>query len=758
LKKYVILLVLIAKTLVLGAATASATDLPCTICFGVRVDDPAEAVEALKGAPELSDGDSFFVAWSVSLEEPVDTAIFSTAREAGATPWVRAVFHSPQPLADHLDQLEAELEELASVVRRGGDGLFVQAVWQPESGSIDVGDHAFLIKRVAVAVTGAARDATFIAGPFVPDPGYLQALYEEEIAAYVDLVALEPGEKFTAAIATLAELDPGKAVVLDGLPWPASPNKALSEVANTSSAGVAVTIFHAAELTAVDLTPLKVLAKELRDDLVVDPYSTPSGGNRAWSFVREDLGLRVIAEPVPGDTILELVFPDSNLRSPKIIDLATGDQSPLYDTRRSSGGLTVRVHEPTDVVLLGLERPSAAELAGFDETLDVSGDRQLPVDEILRRLQAFEDDQTRRLDHYQATRTLHLRFQGYQGSFEASYAGAFFNRGALGYDWVWQDFYVGGVKWWSKKLPKVPLIQPEKVASLPVEIRLTKDYEYRLRGTAMVDGRDCWVIDFKPLAPAPGRSLYRGTVWVDRAVFARVRTRATQVGLEGSVLASEETHFFAPVDDAGRPAGWSRESFVLPVKIAGQQTLSVLSVTLPVEVETVLENIRINGEDFGRNREAALASDSTMLRDTDEGLRYLRKDETGERYVETEFDSDRLFLLGGVFWDESVDYPLPLAGVNYLDLDFKNTGAQVDVFFAGAFLAAGIADPQLFGSRWNGGANLNGLFFKAGDELYRDGVVEPEEEIRRRTASADIFVGRPLAKFLSFELTYRKTR
>jgi hypothetical protein len=101
-----------------------------------------------------------------------------------------------------------------------------------------------------------------------------------------------------------------------------------------------------------------------------------------------------------------------------------------------------------------------------------------------------------------------------------------------------------------------------------------------------------------------------------------------------------------------------------------------------------------------------------------------------------------------------VDYPLPLAGVNYLELDFKDTGAQIDVFFAGAFLAAGIADPQLFGSRWNGGVNVNGLFFKARDELFREGVVVPEEDVKRRTASADVFVGRPLARFLNFELTY----
>ncbi len=740
--------------LVSGTDGALAADLPCTVCVGVRADDPSEVLAALDGETALSDDVSFFVSWSVSLADPLESSSVEAIRRTGATPWVRTVFHTPAPIGDHLDHLEAELEHLANVVRRGGDELFVQAVWLPDSGEVNPRDHAFLIKKASVAVTGASEGATFVAGPFAADPDELREIYREEVAAYLDLVALAPGGDLDSAIAILAELDPGKPVVLDGVPWPARPEETVALTAEAASSGVAVTFFDPPDSGLPNLAPLKVLAKELRGGLVFDPYGVRGVGGPAWSFVREDLDLRVIATASPHAAELELVFADSHLRAPTLVDLGGGDDRPLYDTKRSAEGLTVRVDDPGEVVLLRLERPNADELAGFDEFVDVSGDRGMPVEEILRRLQSFEDDQARRLDHYQATRSLHLRFQSLQGAFEVSYSGEFFGRPDGGFDWVWRDFFIGGVKWKSKKLPKVPLIQPEKVASLPAEIRFTKDYEYRLRGAATIDGRDCWVVDFKPIAVAPGRSLHRGTVWVDREIFARVRTRATQVGLEGSVLSNEETFFFTPVDESGRPAAWSRQSFILPLRISGQQTLSILSATLPVEVETVLEDIRINGEEFGHNREIALASEATMLRDTDEGLRYLKKDDSGERYVESELDSNRLFVLGGVFWDESVDYPLPLAGVNYLDLDFKDTGAQVDVFFAGAFLAAGIADPQLFGSRWNGGANVNGLFFFAGDELYRDGEIVPEEEVRRRSASADVFVGRPLARFLSFELTY----
>jgi hypothetical protein len=448
-----------------------------------------------------------------------------------------------------------------------------------------------------------------------------------------------------------------------------------------------------------------------------------------------------------------LVFSDDQLRSPELVDTSTGEARSVIGVRKG-GEFVVVVEDAPDVVLLRLERPSAAELEGFDEEIEIDGGREMPVEEIIRRLQAFEDDQDRRLRHYQAKRVFSLRFQGQQGSIDVSYSGEFFFRDGS-FDWVWSEFYVGGVKWRSRKMPKVPLIQPEKVASMPTDIKFSKYYDFSLRGTDVVAGRDCWVVDFKPIEAAPGRSLYRGTVWVDREVYAHVRTRAVQVGLEGEVLSNEEIYHFSPVDENGQPAPWSNSSYVLPLRISGQQVFSLLNATFPVEVDNTFTDIRINGDDFDANREAALASNATMVRDTEQGLRYLPKNKEGERVVETEFDSSRLFIVGGVFWDASVDYPLPAIGVNYLDFDFKNTGAQVNVFFAGAFLAANIADPDFLDSRWNAGASLNGFFFKARDELYRDGVVVPEEEVKRRNGNFGLSLGRPLAKFLSLELDYR---
>ena len=279
---------LFAVSLIFRTGGSSGTDLPCSVCAGVRCADPTVTLDALATEPKLGEHAAFFVAWTLPLDGTADLQFIDKVRRAGAKPWIRVVFRTPQPIADHFDRLEAELEELATLVRRGGDGLFVQAVWLPAGGTIDVRDHAFLIKRAAVAVTGASLGASFIAGPFEADPDSLRALYREEIAVYLDLVALAPDGDMTTAIDALAALDPGKPVVLDALQMSESPQKTVARVAKFAAAGFAVVFFEADAVKPANLNPLKTMARTFRGNLVFDPDSSPSGADASWAFLRED--------------------------------------------------------------------------------------------------------------------------------------------------------------------------------------------------------------------------------------------------------------------------------------------------------------------------------------------------------------------------------------------------------------------------------------------------------------------------------------
>lgn len=729
--------------------------------------NPADFVALLKQA-KLEKGSPLFVAWEVPLDgtaNPGDTA--SQIVEAGGIPWISLVFRTPAPVAQNAERLQTELRSAVAIASSSPAQAWFQIVWRPEGQpegretQMPPAEYAFLIKRAAVTLTGARADAKVASDALPADPKFLETFYGEEVTAYVDAVALKPadGKALEAAATAIQNLDPGRPVVLDSAPLPAAAGEVLSDSARNAVLGIGLTLFRTSEVGPLVLSPLALLAREFSGDVSYGAGDVPTGAREAWTFVRtekEDVALRVIALAPEGANELTLKFPDAYLRRPSRFPY-TYDKVGAPQGEVQGQNLVVKLDNPGRVAVIGLERATAAEREGIEEKVSVATAREMPVEEILRRLQAFEDAQDRKLDHYQAVNTTHLRFQPAAGSqtFEATLQGPFFVGDKTGSDWAWQTLYVNGVKWRSKSIPEIPLVQPEKAAALPLQIHFTKQYRYRLRGTDKVDGRDAWVVDFAPSGPGEPGKLYQGTVWVDRQIYARLKTRAVQVGLEGEVISNEETMTYSPIDANGQPAAWSGESFVLPLKIVAQQILSVVNATTVVERETELTEVKVNSADFEEKRKQVAETDVTMVRDTDKGLRYLVKEEGSEdRVVKEGFDTSKLFLAGGVFYDDALDYPLPLGGVNYFDFNFRNTGKQVNVFFAGALLTANAAEPRLFGSKFDLGAQLFALAVPFSDTLYRDGEEVPGEEVNLRTGSFGLKLGRPLGNFIKVGLDY----
>ena len=102
-------------------------------------------------------------------------------------------------------------------------------------------------------------------------------------------------------------------------------------------------------------------------------------------------------------------------------------------------------------------------------------------------------------------------------------------------------------------------------------------------------------------------------------------------------LSNEETLEYTPIDAAGQAADWGDPgAFVLPLRTIGQQILSIVNTATVVEREVRLNAVAVNGPDFDERREGAMASDATMVRDTEKGLRYLSKEGApeGERVVQ----------------------------------------------------------------------------------------------------------------------------
>ncbi|HXU47131.1 MAG TPA: hypothetical protein VN783_16500, partial [Thermoanaerobaculia bacterium] len=290
----------LAGLLALAAPSLRGESLPCQPCAGARLADPAAAADALAAIAKpakLEPGSPLFVAWDVPLDGTADLELAGSIWAAGATPWLTLTFRTPAPLTGNLARLQGELEAAAKVAAAAPPKSFFQVVWRPESAPaaanpatpetpaaaetpapFDPSQYGFLLKRAAVALTGASSEGKIATEPLPADPGPLRALYAEEIAAYLEAVALAPAppDQLAAAVETLGQLDPGRPIVVDALPAPAEPGGVLAEAARNAARGVALTLFAAPTAEAAPLGPLALLAREFAGDLSYDPTSSPA--------------------------------------------------------------------------------------------------------------------------------------------------------------------------------------------------------------------------------------------------------------------------------------------------------------------------------------------------------------------------------------------------------------------------------------------------------------------------------------------------
>lgn len=79
-----------------------------------------------------------------------------------------------------------------------------------------------------------------------------------------------------------------------------------------------------------------------------------------------------------------------------------------------------------------------------------------------------------------------------------------------------------------------------------------------------------------------------------------------------------------------------------------------------------------------------------MYRETDQGLRTLRKQ--GDTFVVEPTSGKKVrSIVAGTLYDPSFAFPVPLAGISWVDFDFRGKGDQLSAVFAGLFLAANVS-------------------------------------------------------------------
>jgi hypothetical protein len=367
----------------------------------------------------------------------------------------------------------------------------------------------------------------------------------------------------------------------------------------------------------------------------------------------------------------------------KWYDPATGAQLPAGEATKTDKGLAQACACTSEYALISIHQESSTDQTAFN-TVEVKGGVDLKLEEIIARWQQTREAQKQKLENYLASSFMSLHFEGTNlgPGFDVSMRlRQFYSRNGQT-ELAQKDFYVNGVKFGKNREFPLPQIEPEKVLTQPLELKINERYEYKLLGTEKVGGATCYVIGVEP--KVQDEALYSGKVWIDGTTFREVKQYLSQRGAKSNVLVNTETQNFELIGDA------NGNQFNLLRSISAQQLLNAAGRDFVLQRKVQFSNYVINAPEFSGDLAAERGSDDPMYRDTDQGLRSLRK--KGDERVLVETSPKRIVsLLGGAMYGGTFNFPIPFAGVSIADFDFRHTGAQLSTFFAGPILISDLS-------------------------------------------------------------------
>ena len=375
----------------------------------------------------------------------------------------------------------------------------------------------------------------------------------------------------------------------------------------------------------------------------------------------------------------------------KWYDPATGASLPAVEATKTDQGFTQTCDCTSEYALISIHKPSDADQTSYN-TVEVKGGVDLKIEEIIARWQQNREAQKQRLANYLASSFMSLHFEstnlgpGFDVSMQLE---EFFSRDGQ-MEVAQKEFYVNGVKFGKNHEFPLPQIEPEKVLTQPLELKLNERYDYKLLGTEQVNGALCYVIGVEPRVrdksrdKLPDEALYSGKIWIDGTTFREVKQYLSQRGAKSNVLVNTETQNFELVSD---PDG---HQFNLLRSISAQQLLNAAGRDFVVQRKVQFSNYRINSREFSGALADEHSSDDPMFRDTDQGLRSLQK-KGGERVLVDKSVKRIESLIAGAMYGGTFNFPIPFLGISIADFDFHHTGAQLSTFFAGPILVSDLS-------------------------------------------------------------------
>lgn len=669
---------------------------PQAMRFGLRVGPEGWSglADTLASAPsDTANPVGVTLALPAGWDDGADWQAFGAAATAVAASGARLEISVALAGSPESEESRAYLGKVSEVCGPAS-ALDLQLSWEefPRELRDDPDRLAFTLKSLISALRGGRSGTPVHLGSVTPEVlPLLPGLFERDLRAYVDgysAPGAADGSPDGAAVKFLRDHHPGAPLWLH-----------LPRVSTPLGAQLVVLVAAYRDATFVDLEtdhPAEIW-KALADLRAQLPTSTgPGFAARTVALSgaqgpRDDLG---VIHLLDGETLrqclvivptrqgsvretISVTVPTEDVADPVAYPLPSGPPVQL-GAHSDAAAHQTRMAVPFEgrPVLVGFGRLKTGTVGRDD--LAVSQTYRIPVEVLLARHQGVQLAQDMALENYRcgARVDYHFKLPGSTGSVDLTFLNTFFFERGRGSRWVQDQLLLNGVAWKGKRIPELPVIEPEKVNVLPLALTLGRDYSYRYIRDEMVEGVPCHLVEFVPSAGLSG-SFYTGKVWIEKGTYLKRRMSVRQTGLQEPQISNEETDEYR---DFPGPGG---RTYRLLATVSGQTIFSLAGRNILAERTIAFDAPEVNGEGFREEVAQAEASDKLILQDTEKGLRYLTKEDDGTRKLEMEPDTHRALAVGGVYSDPSLRYPLPLLGFAYVDYAWKGPKSQLSLFVTG---------------------------------------------------------------------------
>jgi hypothetical protein len=351
------------------------------------------------------------------------------------------------------------------------------------------------------------------------------------------------------------------------------------------------------------------------------------------------------------------------------------------------------------------------------------------VGALLARMRAAQWADQRRVRTRTGRLAVDLHLQGEQGpGVDLGFRFRFFEAAGEPEEDVQEQVRVNGVKANLGPGLQLPIVESRAALAPPVGLALTERYRYRDGGPGGPGRR--W-LRFQPADRDPLQ--FTGTLLVQEDSGRVLEEHSERSGLPGTVKSERRVLTY------GEAGGGSWRV----VRAAGSERWLLAGQVTQVQRTLTYADFRTDDPGFPAERQAARASNATMMRQTVDGTRYFNPQKDGTRKVEDRPRSSGRALGVVALVDPALPLPVvPLAGLAYLDFNALDRGIQVNVLTAVVFNSLQATAP--LGAGFDLSADSTSLFLTTTERPIVQGRLQDRDGVGRRYATLNLTLGHDL--------------